>query len=372
MKNLSNFQLPVSPDYPNFICSECEANFSNYAHFIQQIEQNDENWEVFLKGDEDIKTNEEFSSDCKESEYMTDGIIQEIKIEYCEDIADNVVDTNSYDALKPSSMMSNERPSKTVHIARKLAAEKKELNKLGLTPITQSNLSTEYDRTCTLCDEPTFTAMIYFYAHMRQKHPAHKRFSCDICGSKFKQKKVLANHMKERHSKFGKKHQCHYCAKLFFSGRELKAHESLHANARSHVCKLCGKSFNQKTILNMHMKSKIHNDEYETERKTKVYQYNQGRKQVIRYRCDLCVPPISFSSLEERAVHNLKHKSFECDVCKNLFVTEESLVSHKLRHSDKPRPFTCTVSIPLTTYVVNVLSNHLFRYAMQRSANWHI
>lgn len=336
----------VSPDYPNFVCSVCESNLKNSAQFIQQIEQHGENWEMFLKGDNDIKvhTNE---ADYNESECSKgENVLQEIKIEYCEDIVDDVSD------VFHSSLPINEMPSDALHnikneVTGSVSSRKRKL-------ISQLNLSTEYDRTCKLCNEPTFPSMTRFYKHVHQQHPGHKSFSCDICGSKFNLKSRMTIHMKDRHSKFGKKHQCQFCAKLFYSDRELRGHEKIHLNERSYVCKLCGKCFNQKTILNTHLKSKAHNAEYKTKPQKRVRKYYQNQKKV--YRCDLCVPPISFSSVDERNIHNSMHKTFECDVCKNLFMAQESLDSHKLKHSDKPRPFVCTVSIPLTTYVRNILS----------------
>lgn len=91
---------------------------------------------------------------------------------------------------------------------------------------------------------------------------------------------------------------------------------------------------------------KIHlNAKYKRKHTKKIHKYRTSstRKQV--YRCVLCVPQIVFASSYERDTHkNFFHRNFECDVCKNSFMSQETLNSHKLRHSDEPRPFVCTVS----------------------------
>ncbi len=210
------------------------------------------------------------------------------------------------------------------------------------------NLSTDFERTCKLCDEPTFSSLNRLYIHQRLMHPGKKISFCDLCGTGFISKCALLTHMKDRHTEQGKTHQCQFCAKLFYSDREVKGHEKLHANARSNVCDLCGKGFNSKTTLNVHMKSKAHNVNYKTVKNTKKYPKRSQENAKKMYRCEQCVPSIAFPSSEERADHrNFMHKIYECDICKNSFITPESLDSHRLLHSDKPRPFVCTVSFSI-------------------------
>lgn len=105
--------------------------------------------------------------------------------------------------------------------------------------------------------------------------------------------------------------------------------------------------FNQKTILNIHMKSKAHNADYKTVYKKKKLGIANSHNITKRdFRCQLCVPSAVFATAEERMDHrNAMHRKYECDICKNSFMTQESLDSHKLLHSDKPRPFVCKVSL---------------------------
>lgn len=328
------------------VCSSCEESLSHYALFAQQIERSAENWEIFLKGGNDVKlkTEEQIEvevfKDYGEINPMTLTSIEEIKIEYCDESYDEVPDTNISDAL--------EQPLLKVEVKREIerdvTAKVKRIRRKANEPKSFLNSSTEFERTCNFCDEPTFSSLGRLYIHIRQQHPGKKNFTCDICGAAFIDKTPLATHMKDRHAKCGKKHQCQFCAKLFYSDREVKGHEKSHVNARSYVCSLCGKGFNQKSRLNTHMKSKAHDADYITKKAKRKQKRKPTDKRT--YRCQQCVPSTVYSSSQERANHsNAMHKIYECDVCKNSFITLESLDSHRLLHSNKPRPFVCSVSI---------------------------
>ncbi|KAJ6645910.1 Zinc finger protein, partial [Pseudolycoriella hygida] len=313
--------LPIHVTYPTFVCSSCEDNLKHYALYTRKIEKNAENWEMFLKNVND------------------DGFIptpvEEIKIECCALQFEDVPVTSGCDALELPAMKV-EMDSKSI-----IQPKKSKIDKATAKYINCGNLSTEYERTCKLCEAPTFPSLARFYKHQQWNHPGEKSFICDSCGSKFNNKTRLAAHMKDRHATCGRMHQCQFCAKLFYSDREVKGHEMLHLNARSYVCSLCGKGFNQKTTLNVHLKSKAHNVDYKTVPYTKR-PYNYIPKKA--YRCQLCVPSTLFSSSMERSAHrNAMHRKFVCDICKNSFMAQESLDSHKLLHSDKPRPFVCQV-----------------------------
>lgn len=341
------FQLPISDEYANFVCSSCVDNLSHYALYAQQIQKNAENWELFLKSGRDVK-------DCNvDFNPMTVKGIEEIKIEFCEESYDNVTtdaDISIRDALEQPSLkveMNSDTESQQP-TAMAASPKKRKIDHSEPRPFFV-NLCTEFERTCKLCDEPTFPSLARFYKHQHQCHPGEKSFVCDICSSKFNNKSRLATHLKDRHARCGRKHQCQFCAKLFYSDREVKGHEKLHVNARSYVCNLCGKGFNQKTVLNIHLKSKAHNANYQTiKAKKKPYRYNSNLKKV--FRCQLCVPSSVFETPEERTAHrNALHRKFECDVCKNSFMAQESLDSHKLLHSNKPRPFVCSVRFSFST-----------------------
>ncbi|KAG4075877.1 hypothetical protein HA402_003703 [Bradysia odoriphaga] len=251
---------------------------------------------------------------------------------------DNAPNTDTIETYDVLELPSFDNLSSIDNTSPMVQGERKRRPKLPMNPIT------EFDRTCKLCDERTFSTLGLLYRHQRQMHPGMKWYSCDICGAEFSHKVSMCAHMKDRHSNSGKKHQCQFCARLFYSDREMKSHESVHLNARSYVCNLCGKGFNTKKCLNKHLDGKQHNND----KKPKKFDRNK-RKQKSSvekgiYRCEICKPSIVFTSREDRAHHkNLMHKVHECDICKNSFLTLESLDRHKLLHSGKPRPYICSV-----------------------------
>ncbi|XP_037050886.1 zinc finger protein 25-like [Bradysia coprophila] len=338
--------LPIFDEYPNFVCSSCEANLSLTANFLQNIKQNAENWEIFLKSSNEVKVQMEEGSSADglkhygEFDAATIKAIEDIKMEFCDVSVDYVLEKDTSDALEPP-LFKIEAKSENVEDVTATAKRVKRKWKTTRKPTsTYMNPSTEFERTCQFCDQPTFPSMNRLYSHRKLSHPEKKICGCDICGAGFTNKNTLFIHMKDRHAKCGRKHQCQFCAKLFHSDREVKLHEKRHLNVRSYVCNLCGKGFNSKSTLNSHLKSKVHNANY----KPKKQHPKDNQPNHKTYRCDQCVPSTIFASSEERTNHrNAMHKIYECDVCKNLFLTLESLDSHKLVHSNKPRPFVCSV-----------------------------
>lgn len=218
------------------MCWGCETNLSRFALFTQQIEQNARNWEIFLKNGSDVKDND---NELSHIEQISE--IEEIKIEYCDETYDHGpdADTNIFDALETLKVEQaidiTEESSATDATVR---SKRKKNENSEPRPVL---VSMEFERTCKVCDEPTFSSLARFYKHQRQHHPDQKNFICDICSSAFNNKTRLITHMKDRHARGGKKHQCQFCAKLFFSDREVKGHEMVHLNRRSYVCNLCGK-----------------------------------------------------------------------------------------------------------------------------------
>ncbi len=333
------------------MCWLCAEKLSCYAEFVQQIEQNAENWDTFLESHKYVNIeqkvertyDEELDDHPLEFQQIVVKGLDGIKIEICDDDDDDVPNTNTidtYDVLELPSMKDNKRNT--------TSTVRKKRNRTHI-PMWSIKWITEFERTCKLCTEPTFSSFGRLYRHQREMHPGAKWYSCDICGVEFGNKMGMYHHMKERHSNSGKTHQCQFCARLFYTDREMKSHEQTHLNSRSYVCSLCGKAFNTKSCLNVHLQSKQHNSNYKppkTQMNRRQTQKSSGKIENCIFRCEICKPSIIFASRDDRTHHrNLVHKVHECEICKNSFHSQESLDCHKLLHSGKPRPHICLVSV---------------------------
>ena len=85
-----------------------------------------------------------------------------------------------------------------------------------------------------------------------QSHSSERPHLCTICGSSFRTKLSLKNHMMVELGK--SKFECSYCKKQFPQKRDLSDHLLTHTGERPHECKECGKRFVQKVHLRTHMK----------------------------------------------------------------------------------------------------------------------
>lgn len=179
------FQLPTSDDYPKLVCPTCEQNLSQFANFAQLIEKNAENWEMFLaRGQMNGRTDVVVDA-FKDEDYKSPIATEAIKIEFCEEKYDSVPDTDTltYDALDLVSFKIEEIDPVFTNDAPATAKPKRKRTKTTIRSC--SNISTEFERTCKHCDEPTFSSLSKMYSHQKLMHPGIKIFSCDNCGATF-------------------------------------------------------------------------------------------------------------------------------------------------------------------------------------------
>ena len=140
--------------------------------------------------------------------------------------------------------------------------------------------------------------------HQKIFHMKEKPFICkeDKCSKEFALQHHLKRHIKQVHSD-EKPYQCHYCDKFFKDPYNLKVHERIHTGEKPFTCNFqsCGKSFNQKGALNMHMR--IHERNKKPKLDTKLYAceednctYETDEKQKIKSHKSSCDYKLNFSS----------------------------------------------------------------------------
>lgn len=111
---------------------------------------------------------------------------------------------------------------------------------------------------CTHCFKSFDTRAKCSY-HMKTKHenkqPQNdmKSFTCDRCGTKFKHKSHVINHLNVVHLRI-KRYQCNVCGFAMYSKTHHTTHMKTHLNIKEFKCEQCGKDFGRKEALMVHLR----------------------------------------------------------------------------------------------------------------------
>lgn len=156
--------------------------------------------------------------------------------------------------------------------------------------------------------------------HQKMVHIQVKRFCCDFCNYSCYFKTKITRHI-QRHIPKHLREQfpCNELDCGFFATRKdaLKSHIlTMHQQSREKVCLCieCGKSFYNKSQLNIHVKA-VH-------------------EKVKNHLCNLCGK--SFFNVKDMEMHVKRHgiKDQACDICGNLFYCSLDLRRHLKIHQE--------------------------------------
>lgn len=156
--------------------------------------------------------------------------------------------------------------------------------------------------------------------HQKMVHVQVKRFLCDFCNYSCYFKTKITRHI-QRHIPKHLREQfpCDYQDCHFFATRKdaLKSHVlTMHQTVREKVCLCieCGKSFYNKSQLNIHVKA-VH-------------------EKIKNHLCNLCGK--SFFNIKDMEMHVKRHgvKDMACEICGNLFYCSLDLRRHLKIHSE--------------------------------------
>nr|XP_022906364.1 gastrula zinc finger protein XlCGF42.1-like [Onthophagus taurus] len=162
-------------------------------------------------------------------------------------------------------------------------------------------------------------------------------FFCKICNIKFKNQKLLSNHLKETHNhnkthnkiinNTNKHYQCHYCKKIFKQSWHLHDHITSHLGDKKYKCILCDKTFLRVTSLRRHFK---------------IHERAPGEK--VKHSpvlCTICGKKILYSNgLQRHMRMHLGIKQHECEFCKRKFAQKTHLLAHRRTHTGE-KPYIC-------------------------------
>lgn len=172
-------------------------------------------------------------------------------------------------------------------------------------------------KSCYLCGISVFS----LYHHLKRVHKVGKTFDCDNCGKSFNLKNDLLLHMKTHLSiEYREKFTCLVCLSEFLSKASLMNHEKTFHNDvdEIHPCDYegCNKSFKSRMKFLQHKKA-VHD----------------GGK----FMCIICNK--FFASKQYLRKHNIqchsKKKLMECHVCGKSFPQGSQFKRHLLIHEEK-------------------------------------
>lgn len=87
--------------------------------------------------------------------------------------------------------------------------------------------------------------------HCKTSHSVSATYKCSVCNKSWKNECDLRNHMKE-HTDKKKRYICSYCPKSCDRPSDLEKHMRIHTGEKPFQCKVCEKSFGDKSLYLKH------------------------------------------------------------------------------------------------------------------------
>jgi uncharacterized Zn-finger protein len=312
-----DFQIILTRNYSNFICTQCHQNLQQLVAFRRKINEKQQKLTQFLCR---IDDQNDFPA----------MFIPEVKIEPKFDafnFSTVVIKTEVFDEDSTRGYSEESRESFDNFEDEFKPPVKKPRKEKGETTKPKESTETSSEDpfiTCHICGKVLRRNSLH--NHNRRVHNNERNFFCDYCGKGFYLKGILLDHIVTHLPKHirGKSIKCSQCPKLFTTPGTLRFHfKDVHAEVLS-TCEECGKTFTSRNLFKQHRK---------TDHKEKIVKI-----------CDICgetfAEPVKLRDhilLE----HTEGRGSFLCNLCGKRFNLPRHLKSHAITHME--RKFACEV-----------------------------
>ncbi|KXJ80012.1 hypothetical protein RP20_CCG027166 [Aedes albopictus] len=184
------------------------------------------------------------------------------------------------------------------------------------------------------------------------KEGPHKQHVCDICGASLKHKFSLEVHLL-RHAGTPR-FPCSYCSSSFYSKTELGNHvRSIHTTGEQWECQKCGSVFKNRKLLNQHLESHVEERNFKCDACEFAFKTLQHLRRhittvhkLVRFNCGHCSATYGRKDklrMHMERVHNIQ-SYFVCDICVRTFSNAKALAEHKSHHAN-PAALECAVCL---------------------------
>jgi uncharacterized Zn-finger protein len=175
-------------------------------------------------------------------------------------------------------------------------------------------------------------------------------YSCTKCPKCFQTKEMLERHNEKHRHLIG----CDFCISEFYTVNDLKIHvQTVHAETAlpTYLCDLCGSKFKERKVLNAHRRF-VHSNHrpeactscdkrFKTKSQLKNHLVTHKQASELNLSCEICGKMfLRVATLKDHVRRHKKEFTCFCTICNKGFYRKYSLAEHMRVHTGD-KPFDC-------------------------------